>query len=664
MAPEKKTPPQRLREAVDYYSATASGPFTLKEATAAVCKMLISPPPSVEKYVGSLLHGSFLVFDNGDDSFVPKSSFFKGKKFLVKPTEEEIKGGFLIPGHRFMPFISPTILPSASRLILPDGSELTQQTLSRPLNDIRVYFSLFSGQELFAYMGLETEENYEALKEEGLLKIRAFNLDGLNGDTKLKVGDYLQFTVMDWQTGCFDVCRIKQPSIFKARRWCTDLEEVLTDIVFDLFGPLQPISEQLAQAFFYGYPALSEDPSLHLGGFVAQVEGIEIQILQDMPVFWYVDMDAELDLADNRYPDNSPTSPVDEMMDIYGIALDEDEVEAYMRDELYRGGNDLEAVITRMTDGRDIDAETRASMTEELGWFWQEVIASYDRTADELRGKFRAPLLDVLDEVNTFIRVQDRAGMMEFGEKPPEPMIRLGEVSSHVAQVLFLLNGNDLPDLPAMKDVVEYLPLQVRELIGEVERHFQMKRRSKFRVIEGKSEIFQLKVSLKNARPPIWRRLLVESHTTLYELHEIIQEAMGWENYHMHMFRIGNVEFGDVDCGDLDFEDETLMSLATLKRRDIHKWTYEYDFGDGWGHSIQLEKVLEPKASQHYPCCIKGVRQCPPEDVGGIFRYMYIVAAIADPDHPDHEEMSDMLGEDFDATAFDKEAANMRLRTL
>ena len=51
-------------------------------------------------------------------------------------------------------------------------------------------------------------------------------------------------------------------------------------------------------------------------------------------------------------------------------------------------------------------------------------------------------------------------------------------------------------------------------------------------------KILQLKISLKEIEPEIWRRFLVSSEISFHQLHEIIQEVMGWENYHLYSFLV------------------------------------------------------------------------------------------------------------------------------
>jgi hypothetical protein len=180
-------------------------------------------------------------------------------------------------------------------------------------------------------------------------------------------------------------------------------------------------------------------------------------------------------------------------------------------------------------------------------------------------------------------------------------------------------------------------------------------------------QIYQLKVTLKGSKPPIWRRLLVPDDVTLARLHHIIQAAMGWWDYHLHQFIVGGNYFGvpDPEYFDwIDMQDERKFKLNQIAPGEKHKFIYEYDFGDSWEHVILVEKVLPPEPGATYPSCIKGRRARPPEDVGGIWGYADFLEAIRDPSHPEHESYVEWIGGEFDPEAFDLDEVNAALRDL
>jgi hypothetical protein len=186
--------------------------------------------------------------------------------------------------------------------------------------------------------------------------------------------------------------------------------------------------------------------------------------------------------------------------------------------------------------------------------------------------------------------------------------------------------------------------------------------------------VFELKVTLRGVRPPIWRRIRVGGHHTLAEFHEILQDVIGWTNAHLHQFEIAGRYFVPKEAEDeeldIEGEDESAITLAEAVRRAGKSFRYDYDFGDGWEHTIQVEKVLPADAKPSVPVCIAGARGCPPEDCGGPYGYQELLEALRDPNNPQHGEMCEWIADPygsearFNPEAFSTEAVNESLRRL
>lgn len=177
--------------------------------------------------------------------------------------------------------------------------------------------------------------------------------------------------------------------------------------------------------------------------------------------------------------------------------------------------------------------------------------------------------------------------------------------------------------------------------------------------------IYQIKVTLKHFSPPIWRRVLVPADITFAQLHDVTQVVMGWTDSHLHEFTVGDLHIG-VPHPDNYYpvKSERRVRLNEIVSREKFRFSYQYDFGDDWQHEILIEKVLPPDPQQQLPLCIKGKRACPPEDVGGVWGYGDFLDAIRDPNHPEHDDMVEWIGGDFDPEAFDLEEVNPLLRSL
>jgi hypothetical protein len=177
--------------------------------------------------------------------------------------------------------------------------------------------------------------------------------------------------------------------------------------------------------------------------------------------------------------------------------------------------------------------------------------------------------------------------------------------------------------------------------------------------------IYQLKITLMGSKPPIWRRVQVPGSISLYKLHQILQVVMGWEESHLHQFKFGRVYYGepDPDFRD-DMKNERRAKLMEVAPNEKDRFIYEYDFGDSWEHDILVEKILPAEPGTAYPFCLTGKRACPPEDCGGVWGYESLLEAIRDPNHPEHEEMLEWVGEDFAPEAFSLDETNEALGSI
>jgi pRiA4b ORF-3-like protein len=179
--------------------------------------------------------------------------------------------------------------------------------------------------------------------------------------------------------------------------------------------------------------------------------------------------------------------------------------------------------------------------------------------------------------------------------------------------------------------------------------------------------IYQMKITLSEIAPAIWRRLLVPADTSLARLHLIIQAAFGWLNYHLHQYIVDeqyigepNPEFVDELPPMTDERDSTLRDVV-----DAESIVYEYDFGDSWRHIIEFENAaVVPEAGVRYPICTGGARSRPPEDCGGTSGYEELLMVLADPDHDEHASMKTWVGRKFDAENFDLAVVNRALQKV
>ncbi len=180
-------------------------------------------------------------------------------------------------------------------------------------------------------------------------------------------------------------------------------------------------------------------------------------------------------------------------------------------------------------------------------------------------------------------------------------------------------------------------------------------------------DIVTLTIALDDVEPRIWRRLEVPADYSFDRLHEALNAAMGWLDLHLHEFEVAGKRYGtDVDMSveadaTLPERDLVIGDVARAGERLIAYW---YDFGDDWWHTVEVEALGPPQEGVFYPRCTDGAGACPPEDCGGPPGFEELKRALADPGHPQHEELKEWYGGELDLDFFSVEATSALLRQV
>ena len=170
--------------------------------------------------------------------------------------------------------------------------------------------------------------------------------------------------------------------------------------------------------------------------------------------------------------------------------------------------------------------------------------------------------------------------------------------------------------------------------------------------------IAHLRIKLDDVEPAVVRRVEVPLTIRLDRLHLVLQAAMGWTNSHLYEIRARDVGWGspDPDFGDGPLDASKARLIDVLEDVGAKSLKYLYDFGDGWEHSVRIERITDAVPGIVYPRLIDAAGRCPPEDVGGPWGYREFLDAIADPNHQEHAERLQWIGRNFDPNDVDAEA--------
>lgn len=178
------------------------------------------------------------------------------------------------------------------------------------------------------------------------------------------------------------------------------------------------------------------------------------------------------------------------------------------------------------------------------------------------------------------------------------------------------------------------------------------------------SKTLYFKIVLIESKPLIWREFQVTDDYRFDRFHQVLQIVMGWNNSHLHDFRIKGREIGMVDDGYLEefpeLEDETKIYLRDLSLEEKETFNYRYDFGDCWEHVIYVENISNGKLLM--PICTDGEKACPPDDCGGVRGYTNLLEILKNPSHPEYRDYREWLPQRFNPNRFSLDAVNKELK--
>jgi hypothetical protein len=247
----------------------------------------------------------------------------------------------------------------------------------------------------------------------------------------------------------------------------------------------------------------------------------------------------------------------------------------------------------------------------------------------------------------TFIRSNEAAKLTGISRARIYQDMRRGVLSVSVDA-----HGKVQLDVGEVARVYDLDPAKLAEMMSEMPSPAVSKR----------LDVLKFSIELLGIQPPIWREVLVPARYTFWELHVAIQDAMGWLDYHLHAFHVQTEEASPAVFGiPLDEDSEPTWpgwehSVVDYVSAPDTVMRYDYDFGDGWTHSVRLLSVEPREIGQKYPRCTAGKRACPPEDCGGVTGYTELVYVLLDPSDDDHEQMMEWIPQGWMPEMFDPSA--------
>ena len=203
--------PIELEDAVHDYVLPRKTPFTTDDALPDIVSRMTAPPSDPWTAVDEeLMDSEWLFYDEKNDIYVPRCSFFQGAQFIITPRPEEIEANILIPGHRFMPFIERDVFPASCQLRIDDEAPIQTQVIKKPIQELLIYLSFYGPRGAIEYLTADQESNLDVMERHASsnnpeFAVTVFDMTDIYARHAFKAGDAFLCAVKDWVHGIYSI---------------------------------------------------------------------------------------------------------------------------------------------------------------------------------------------------------------------------------------------------------------------------------------------------------------------------------------------------------------------------------------------------------------------------------------------------------------------------
>jgi hypothetical protein len=653
-------------------------------------------------------------------------SFDAGIKFLVRLNEYETEHGVFVIGHRFVPFRGAEVLIDDLRFETAGGEQLKPRIMGIALEQAFQYFSIFGEQNMANRLVNEDKSN-KSILESGkdpastIIRVRVIDLDSIPGGKPLSLGDYLLVTKLDEEGKRFKFESLPQTNLDPALKepWRKALEDAFRKAFHEVFPTSDP-TYLIRQAYLRVIPESLSNPGGAFSEFYNDNDVLEKVDWYGIPILWEKGTSSKnLDALFSKNPDSigeefselfdedmSMEDKFSRMAADLDLSVDIDDIQAFLLDEIGKmtsfhfDENDMDS-FEKMRISVTARALDRVFVGVRLtGISGTKMHALYEagaEAADELFGEIdpglcrnkevneiRSVLLQIYEKFLLWMRViREKADRFSTsrGRSLPEYLEDMNELVGFI----YSLNDPDMPDMDTVKrfqsdDGAEYrrISSSFHELSAIWSTRIDARdipksgRVSTREVLEkqgysASKDLYELKISIDDTKPAIYRLLSIPGNRTLADLHLCIQDAFGWKNYHLHEFALDGTIFGEPSVDDerpIVWDD--IVSIDDLRLKKGEDLIYTYDLGDDWIHTVKIRSKgkLAGEAAWTTLCtCVDGARSGPPEDCGGTSGLEELVECFAAPLAARTKEQQEFItwAGRWKPDKFDIEAVNKKL---
>jgi hypothetical protein len=635
-------------------------PFTLEEVTSFIRLIESRRSGRLDLEIAAFIDSQNLAFRPDSRRWISRRGCFESVPFVIRPTRLEILNGILIPGHRCVPFANPQ-LHSHRYVFYWKGGEIPATTTEGPPEEFYPYYCIFGEEYTPQYLAQDNPENERAFNSDPYedppeVSIKTVDMRNVYRETSFVPGDLFVVRTRDWKEGIFELEKVGKDewSAAELDEWFRAAEGGFEDS-FSLLGPGAATEEQIAYAYWYGGERMRNVPAYALEDFLYEkTDRIETVSYGIETRFWF----AGKEIPDRKDIDGMQTLPdrtmLEEMLYRRKIPVSEYAVQAYVRDALFRGEDDIDCIIERiMPPSLHPDEQELNFLAGYLYDTMDEMKGDYSVFADQDRG----PIRQRVGELHTAVidlGIRLRKGDINPAWLPKHTFIVLSQIQYHAAGILEDLDADEEMtegELEAIDNSVDSMIETYEEIKEMIDDALDRFRRNNLSVVKDSSSGPEgwktMQISITGTE--VWRRILIPQSFHLEDIHHLIQAAFNWKGSFNYRFS------AEKSSGEGKGLDEHIK-LERLCDRGPVELVYEY--GARWTVKVI---ILAGDTAARTVRCIAGAGIAPPEYIEGPLRFRKILSSMENGNDTEKRIALHELGPDFSPGSFDIENCNQNL---
>jgi hypothetical protein len=413
------------------------------------------------KDIKDVLDDLRMTFTKDNKTFTPRSVYFKKVEFIIEPTGDEIRQGYLIPGHHCAPFFNDdAVFPWECTLITEDKKEVPKTTTQIDIKDLLIYYTLIGVTNIPFYLEEDQESNEDCCEsleknlESIMVHITVFDFTFLFEKWNFKKGDVLQLVTKDWHSGTFFIKHIRSDEKSKlcddAEKWKNNLDKAF-EKVFSTLGVYAPVEDQVAWAYYYAGKTALKNAPMSLGAYITESKKVFLVPFGGDAKLWRSEK-LDLQLQKNKpKPKPKDSDSFDSLLESLDFPFPEIVVESYLLDELFASNGNLlefeesaDAAFKRLIDLSGVVFSSEQELkkfAKHLEKLFNETGDNYSFFDDQKRGPLRSRALDILDRYYQWLLTLDDDSDPEV--MPEQEMLGAAQTVMSLVNIIDMINYED-----------------------------------------------------------------------------------------------------------------------------------------------------------------------------------------------------------------------------